>query len=51
MHARNEPQEITSQNDTVRARGRAPACVNLESNLSSLVEAFSDATILDRGAF
>ena len=51
MRIRSRLQEITSQNDALRARGRASARVNLEGNLSSLVEAFSDTAILDRGAF
>lgn len=51
MHVSNGPQDITSQNDAFRTGGRAPTRVNLEGNLRSLVEAFSDATILDCGAF
>lgn len=51
MRARSRLQDITSQNDTLRTRGRAPARVNLKGNLSGLIKAFSDAAILDRGAF
>lgn len=46
----NRPRDIISLNDALRTRRRAPARVNLEGNLSCLVEAFSDAAVLDGGA-